>query len=64
MHSGINYVTPNERHQRKDIIKLQARKIVYEKAYKENPFRWRRKIRSWNYQDVVYLNPISEEKCP
>jgi len=32
MHSGINYVTPNERHQRNDIIKLQARKIVYEKG--------------------------------
>jgi len=63
MHSGINYVTPNERHQRMDIIKLQTRKIVYEKAYQENPLRWRRKVRNWKYQDVVHLNPINEEKC-
>jgi transposase InsO family protein len=60
LHSGINYVTPNERHQGKDAVKLAARHSVYEMAFRQNPKRWRRGVRSWEYQNVVFLNPTNE----
>lgn len=56
-HSGINYVTPSERHAGKDIEVLEKRKAVYEKARQENPERWSGEIRSWDYSDTEWLNP-------
>lgn len=60
LHSGINYVTPNERHNLKDVLKLAARDAVYEEAYSQNPSRWRRAIRRWTYQSLVFLNPSDQ----
>jgi putative transposase len=56
-HSGINYVTPSERHAGKDIEVIEKRKAVYEKARQEHPERWSGEIRSWDYSDTEWLNP-------
>lgn len=63
-HSGINYVTPAERHAGKDVEVLEKRKSVYEKARQEHPERWSGKIRNWDYRDTEWLNPRqdTEEK--
>ncbi len=59
-HSGINYVTPSERHAGKDIEILEKRKEVYEKARQEHPERWSGEIRTWDYSDTEWLNPRQE----
>ena len=39
-HSGIRFVTPNERHSGADVAILTQRKEVYEQARAKNPSRW------------------------
>ena len=56
-HSGINYVTPAERHKGLDKKILTHRKTVYLNAKAVNPTRWSGKIRSWEEIEKVYLNP-------
>jgi putative transposase len=55
-HSGINFVTPSERHQGKDQNILDKRVQVYELAKQKNPNRWSGKVRNWSRIDKVYLN--------
>jgi len=55
-HSGIEYVTPSERHANKDEDILRKRREVYEEARKRNPLRWTRGTRSWKRESVVTLN--------
>jgi putative transposase len=57
LHSGINFVTPQSRHEGKDKEILTRRKEVYEKARNENPARWSRGIKNFNQVNIVYLNP-------
>lgn len=45
-HSGLNFVTPNQRHQRLDIEIMERRRSVYEAAKAEHPERWSGAIRS------------------
>ena len=54
-HSGINYVTPSERHEGQDIEVLKKRKLVYERARQEHPERWSREVRNWDYSDTEWL---------
>lgn len=61
-HSGINFVTPNQRHTGKDTAILKNRKEVYEKAKLEHPERWAKTSRSWDPVKIVALNPIKEEE--
>lgn len=56
-HSGIQYVTPAQRHAGLDKAILAKRTEVYEKAKTKNPIRWSRQTRNWNRQDEVLLNP-------
>ena len=56
-HSGINYVTPSERHEGKDLEILEKRKEVYEKARQIHPERWSRDIKNWDYNNTEWLNP-------
>jgi putative transposase len=56
-HSGINYVTPAERHAGKDVEVLEKRKAIYEKTRQEHPERWSGKISDWDYSDTEWLNP-------
>lgn len=59
-HSGINYVTPNERHSGKDKELLQKRKELYEQAGASHPKRWSGKTRAWKFSDTEWLNPRQE----
>lgn len=55
-HSGINFVTPNARHQGLDKKILSNRTAVYEDARQKNPNRWAKQVRNWVPVDEVYLN--------
>ena len=57
LHSGINFVTPNARHEGKDGEQLKHRKRVYEEAKRQNPRRWSRATRNWEPVGAVALNP-------
>lgn len=56
-HSGIRYVTPNERHEGRDVEILEKRKRLYESAQKHHPARWSGDIRNWEVMTAVELNP-------
>jgi transposase InsO family protein len=56
LHSGIMYVTPNDRHSGGDKEILQKRREAYIKARNENPSRWSKHCKKWEYEAVVYLN--------
>ena len=56
-HSGIRYVTPNERHEGKDIEILKQREGVYAKAKQRKPERWAQNTRNWSFIGSVELNP-------
>ena len=60
-HSGIQFVTPAERHQVRDRMILAQRKAVYEIARAKQPERWRGDTRNWTWVDQVSLNPDREE---
>ena len=60
-HSGIQFVTPAQRHSGQDQVILQKRKSVYEAAKLARPDRWRnRSTRNWDRIDAVWLNPPKE----
>ena len=56
-HSGLKFVTPNERHEGQDNIILANRKAVYEVAKKAHPARWSGATRDWRPIGSVWLNP-------
>ena len=56
-HRAIKFVSPAERHARKDIEILKRRKKVYEKARQKHPERWSGKIRNFEPVKKVLLNP-------
>ena len=56
-HSGINFVSPVERHEGKDKAILKNRKKIYEEAKKRHPERWTKNIRDWSIEKEVWLNP-------
>ncbi len=55
-HSGLKFVTPQQRHSGKDNAILERRKQVYRKAKSCHPQRWSGDIRNWNLSDRVWLN--------
>jgi putative transposase len=55
-HSGINFVTPDERHQGHDVEVLKRRDAVYERARRARPERWSRSTRNWTPIGQVTLN--------
>lgn len=61
-HSGIRYVTPDEKHRGKDIGILARRKIIYETARETNPERWSQQTRNWSPIETVSLNPGKERQ--
>jgi transposase-like protein len=62
LHSGIKFVTPNDRHNLKDDEILRKRKEVYEKAKSENPNRWSKGTRNWEPVRQVNLNHLQKRK--
>ena len=59
-HSGIKYVTPDERHRGLDMKILAARKSIYMLAHQQHPERWSKQLRNCDYIAEVHLNPEKE----
>ncbi len=57
LHSGIRFVTPQDRHAGREREILAQRERVYEAARSRRPDRWTRATRSWAPVEVVRLNP-------
>ncbi len=62
LHSGINFVTPEQCHTGVYIDVLNKRKEVYEQAKQQHPERWSRSTRNWDPHKSVALNPMKEER--
>jgi len=60
-HSGIRYVTPNERHSGLDVAILAKRHELYERARRRRPERWSCGTRNWTPIGVVTLNPEPQQ---
>ena len=56
-HSGIRYVSPQQRHAGEDQAILAARHELYLQAKQRNPVRWSGNTRDWSLIDAVALNP-------
>ena len=61
-HSGLNFLTPNSRHNGGENKIMEHRKEVYESARKLYPQRFNKGIRNWNAPKKVALNPTDEIK--
>ena len=55
-HSGIRYVTPNQRHAGEDVAILRRRRALYEEARRHRPERWSQGTRNWDHVTEVTLN--------
>jgi putative transposase len=60
-HSGLNFLTPNQRHGGQAEEIFEKRKQVYEAAKAKNPSRWSGNIRNWHLNEKVWLNPEKDE---
>ena len=56
-HSGIRYVSPQQRHTGEDHAILAARHDLYTEAKERHPARWARHTRDWSPMGAVTLNP-------
>jgi putative transposase len=56
-HSGIRYVSPQQRHTGEDHAILAARHALYTDAKQRHPARWARHTRDWSPMGPVTLNP-------
>ncbi|MGH7439223.1 MAG: IS3 family transposase [Polyangiaceae bacterium] len=61
-HSGIRFVTPDERHDGRENDVLARRVGVYERARRRHPARWSRATRNWTPVASVFLNPKRNEE--
>jgi putative transposase len=57
LHSGINFVTPADRHTGREDAIFTRRKQVYEDARRRHPERWSGDTRRWESVKEVRLNP-------
>ena len=63
LHSGINFVTPTDRHEGREDAIFAQRRGVYEAARRRYPERWSGSTRKWESVKEVRLNP-EKEKAP
>lgn len=57
LHSGIRFVTPEQRHAGADVAILAKRNAVYAAARDRNPERWSGATRDWSHIQLVRLTP-------
>ena len=62
-HSGIGYVTPEQRHAGEDRELLNQRDRLYREARARHPERWSRGTRNWQWKAEVMLNPEREKQA-
>ncbi len=55
-HSGIGYITPEERASGKEHEIMKMRNKVIQKAFKNNPQRWSNPPKKWDVESIVTLN--------
>ena len=55
-HSGIKFVTPQQRHSGQAGEICRHRDVIYEQARQRNPRRWSRSMRCWHQPAVVWIN--------
>ncbi len=60
LHSGIKFVTPEDRHNGNDLKILSSRHLVYQKAKSKNPERWSGKTRNWQLAKKVILKKFKK----
>jgi len=63
-HSGIQFVTPAQRHVGRDQAILIRRKATYLAAKTAHPSRWSQAIRNWDWCSQVCLNPGKDDQKP
>ena len=63
-HSGIRFVTPDQRHSGEAQAISRHRAQVYEQARQRHPRRWSRSTRCWRQPEVVWINPPPPENTP
>ena len=57
-HSGIKFLTPNQRHSDDHGLSILAKRdLVYKTARLKNPNRWSGDTRDWSIENHVWLNP-------
>src|SRR5665648_1265262 len=63
-HSGLNFLTPHQRHSGVAQDILQKRHELYEQAKANHPARWSGETRDWSIESEVWLNPerVSREQ--
>jgi putative transposase len=61
-HSGIQFITPAQRHTGQHIEILAERRKVYEEAKSKNPGRWSSEVRDWEPVGEVVLNPAASTR--
>ncbi len=59
-HSGLNFITPNSRHNGLAEKIVKKRDKVYNAARDAHPERWTRGTRNWELPKEVALNPVKE----
>lgn len=61
-HSGLNFVTPNQKHNGEDVAILAKRVRVYEEARAKNPKRWIKGVtRHWDPVLSTSLVPVNSD---
>lgn len=60
-HSGLKFITPQERHEGRAETILMKRDKLYQQAKAAHPERWTRRTRNWQINKVVYLHPPKEK---
>ena len=55
-HSGIKYVTPNQRHHGEADAICSVRQQTYQQARQQHPRRWARPPRDWSQPQIVRVN--------
>ncbi len=61
-HSGIRFVTPEDRHTGNDLMILENRHRIYQEAQLRHPERWTGKTRNWNSVTEVVLKKFKRLK--
>jgi putative transposase len=62
LHSALRYVTPLDRHERRDVSILAKRHAVYRAAKSRSPRRWTGSTRNWQPVGNVTLNPVANDR--
>ena len=60
LHSGLNFITPIDRHEGRELEILSKRKAVLEVEKHKHPLRWSKEVRNCEPKGVVYINKPAE----